>query len=190
MRGDDIRTRSLSHFRLSFHIWDCQMPPGFAGCGKMKKFYSFLPSLCLDCQNPKKRKSLEAGICACANSTHSSSTRPYLQFLFSNSMKKPTPPVSFDFIASSERGILNDEILSLSASPASHDSPSPSCFPRRRCRSASLDSVSSYFRLPQFPYLGLPNDLGAVAWGAAEAASSLSSVPPPSPLVSTRLRQI
>ena len=55
MRGDDTRTRSLSHFRLSFHIWDCQMPPGFAGCGKMKKFYSFLPSLCLDCQNRKRK---------------------------------------------------------------------------------------------------------------------------------------
>ena len=35
----------------------------------------------------------------------------------------------FDFIASSERGILNDEILSLSASPASHDSPSLPAFP-------------------------------------------------------------
>ena len=43
--------------------------------------------------------------------------------------EKPTPPLSFDFIASSERGILNDEILSLSASPASHDSPSLPAFP-------------------------------------------------------------
>ena len=43
--------------------------------------------------------------------------------------EKPTPPLSFDFIASSERGILNDEILSLSASLASHDSPSLPAFP-------------------------------------------------------------
>ena len=38
-------------------------------------------------------------------------------------------PWCLDFIASSERGILNDEILSLSASPASHDSPSLPAFP-------------------------------------------------------------
>ena len=86
-----------------------------------------LPSISL-LRLPKPQRE-KARICACANSTHSSSARPYLQFLFSNSMKKPTPPLSFDFIASSERGILNDEILSLSASPASHVSPSLPAFP-------------------------------------------------------------
>ena len=93
MRGDDTRTRSLSlPLPAQFPYLGLPNAPRVRGLWEDEEVL-LLPSISL-LRLPKPQRE-KARICACANSTHSSSARPYLQFLFSNSMKNLLPPVVF-----------------------------------------------------------------------------------------------